>query len=66
MAKEFFTKLNDYKAPRDKLLCLQNGCKVLCRCLDDGRKPTGADDLLALLVYVLIQVNPHNLWSNLE
>ncbi|CAD7972774.1 unnamed protein product [Amoebophrya sp. A120] len=68
VAKDFFTRLNEYKAPRDKLICLQNVCKVLLTCLEQcsNGSSAGADDLLPVLLFVLIQVNPPNLHSNLE
>ncbi|CAD7944476.1 unnamed protein product [Amoebophrya sp. A25] len=34
MAKDFFSRLNEYRAPRDKLLCIQNAAKVLITCLE--------------------------------
>eukprot|EP00392_Amoebophrya_sp_AT5.2_P007167 g7181.t1 len=60
------------EAPRDKLICLQNVCKVLINAIEqsakrqNGSKSAGADDLLPVLIFVLIQVNPPNLHSNLE
>ncbi|GAA5954727.1 hypothetical protein JCM21900_005134 [Sporobolomyces salmonicolor] len=60
-------KMNQYKAPRDKLICVLNCCKVifgLIRHVATGEE--GADTFIPLLIYVVLQANPENLVSNLQ
>jgi hypothetical protein len=61
-------KLNTYKSPRDKLVCILNCCKYISTIQaglhpEDGR---GADTFLPLLIYTTLQANPPHLMSNLE
>lgn len=50
-----------YKAPRDKLVCILNCCKVINNLLlnasiaSNGNAP-GADEFLPVLIYVTIKV----------
>ncbi|EOA30848.1 hypothetical protein CARUB_v10013991mg [Capsella rubella] len=59
-----------YKAPRDKLVCILNCCKVINNLLlnasiaSNGNAP-GADEFLPVLIYVTIKANPPQLHSNL-
>ncbi|GAA5860529.1 hypothetical protein JCM1840_000287 [Sporobolomyces johnsonii] len=60
-------KMNQYKAPRDKLICVLNCCKVifgLIRHVATGEE--GADTFIPLLIYVVLQANPDHLVSNLQ
>ena len=64
-------KMDGYKAPRDKMVCLLNCCKVISQLLSDARtnadeKLPGADEFLPALIYVVLKANPSNLKSNLE
>lgn len=50
-----------YKAPRDKLVCILNCCKVINNLLlnvsiASNENPPGADDFLPVLIYVTIKV----------
>ncbi|CAH9085349.1 unnamed protein product [Cuscuta europaea] len=59
-----------YKAPRDKLVCILNCCKVITNLLlnasiSENENPPGADDFLPVLIYVTIKANPPQLHSNL-
>ncbi|KAJ6848297.1 vacuolar protein sorting-associated protein 9A-like [Iris pallida] len=70
LAQKELQKINMYKAPRDKLVCILNCCKVINNLLlnvsmasDDN--PPGADDFLPVLIYVVIKANPPRLHSNL-
>ena len=54
--------MGSFKAPRDKLVCLLNCCRVINNLLinahlreGEGASP-GADDFLPVLVYVLLKV----------
>ncbi len=59
--------MNDYKAPRDKMICILNCCKVIYSSLNKAAQGIpGADDFLPLLIYVTLQANPKNLYINLQ
>jgi Vacuolar sorting protein 9 (VPS9) domain len=53
--------MNLYKAPRDKLVCILNCCKVINNLLvnasfSSGQNEPGADEFLPVLIYVTIKV----------
>uniref|UniRef100_A0A061S7F7 Vacuolar protein sorting-associated protein 9a-like n=1 Tax=Tetraselmis sp. GSL018 TaxID=582737 RepID=A0A061S7F7_9CHLO len=67
LAQKELQKINSYKAPRDKLVCILNCCRVITNLLAaKGGAPAGADDFFPVLVYIVIRTNPPNLKSNLE
>jgi len=62
LAQKELQKINTYKAPRDKLVCILNCCRVINNLLLNvsiGSKdnPPGADDFLPVLIYVVIKVS---------
>ncbi|GAA5907822.1 uncharacterized protein JCM6883_001904 [Sporobolomyces salmoneus] len=62
-------KMNQYKAPRDKLICVLNCCKVifgLIRHVASSAEEQGADTFIPFLIYVVLQANPDHLVSNLQ
>ena len=62
-------KINKYKAPKDKLVCIRNCSKVVYKMLESAAGhglAAGADDFLPLLIIVLIRANPANLQSNIQ
>ncbi|KWU41357.1 hypothetical protein RHOSPDRAFT_23182 [Rhodotorula sp. JG-1b] len=66
-AQSELCKMNQYKAPRDKLICVLNCCKVifgLMRHVASGEE--GADTFIPFLIYVVIKANPEHLVSNLQ
>ncbi|MED6131360.1 Vacuolar protein sorting-associated protein 9A [Stylosanthes scabra] len=70
LAQKELQKINMYKAPRDKLVCILNCCKVIGNLLLNASlaskdSPPGADDFLPVLIYVTIKANPPQLHSNL-
>jgi Rab5 GDP/GTP exchange factor len=70
LAMSELRKMDGYKAPRDKMVCLLNCCKVISQLLNDARaandeKLPGADEFLPALIYVVLKANPPNLRSNL-
>lgn len=69
-ALEHITKINSFKTPRDKLISIINCCKIVSSIIwkakKENKKPTGADELLSVLVYVLIKAKPHNIASNMS
>jgi len=68
LAQKELQKINTYKAPRDKLVCVLNCCRVINNLLVSSASkdsPPGADDFLPLLVLVLLRAAPAQLASNL-
>lgn len=70
LAQKELQKINMYKAPRDKLVCILNCCKVISNLLlnvsiSSNENPPGADEFLPVLIYVTIKANPPQLHSNL-
>ncbi|KIJ65541.1 hypothetical protein HYDPIDRAFT_27542 [Hydnomerulius pinastri MD-312] len=59
-------KVNHYKAPRDKLICILNCCKVIFGLLRHLRKDEGADSFVPVLIFVVLKANPDHLLSNVE
>jgi hypothetical protein len=67
VARRELCKMNDYKSPRDKLICIYNCCKLASRIVTlTSEKSSGADELLPLLILLVIQANPSSLHSNLS
>ncbi|KAK1263259.1 Vacuolar protein sorting-associated protein 9A [Acorus gramineus] len=70
LAQKELQKINMYKAPRDKIICILNCCKVINNLLLNASvasndNPPGADEFLPVLIYVTIKANPPQLHSNL-
>ncbi|OBZ90211.1 Vacuolar protein sorting-associated protein 9a, partial [Choanephora cucurbitarum] len=59
-------KINNYKAPRDKLICILNCCKVIFGLIKHVEGDAGADRFLPILIYVVIKANPPRLVSNVQ
>lgn len=62
-------KMNDFRTPRDKLVCVLNCCRVLTNLLASSRgddNPPGADELLPALIFTVIRANPEHMHSNLN
>lgn len=62
LAQKELQKINTYKAPRDKLVCILNCCRVINNLLlnvsiASKDNPPGADDFLPVLIYVVIKVS---------
>lgn len=66
-AQKELLKINAYKAPRDKLACILNCCKVITNSMSvsGNEKPPGADDFFPVLIYVTLKANPPQFHSNL-
>ncbi|KAH8928243.1 hypothetical protein BT69DRAFT_1213065 [Atractiella rhizophila] len=61
--------INHYKAPRDKIICVLNCCKVIFAGLIKqamGNSETGADAFIPILIYIVLKSNPEHLVSNLQ
>ncbi|KAI8645855.1 hypothetical protein BD408DRAFT_411168 [Parasitella parasitica] len=65
-AESELLKMNNYKAPRDKLICILNCCKVIFGLMKHMEGDEGADVFLPLLIYVVIRANPPKLISNVQ
>ncbi|KAK8880181.1 hypothetical protein PGQ11_001475 [Apiospora arundinis] len=55
-----------YRAPRDKIICVLNCCKVIFGLLKNAKSDTSADSFMPLLIYVVLQCNPDHLVSNVQ
>ncbi|EEH55402.1 uncharacterized protein MICPUCDRAFT_34555 [Micromonas pusilla CCMP1545] len=67
LARNELCKMNNFKAPRDKLVCVLNTCRIVNNLLNATHGPTsppGADDFLPALIYVVLRSNPAALESN--
>ena len=66
LAKQEFRKINNYRAPRDKVICILNCCKVIFGLLRHAGAEESADQFIPLLIYVVIQSNVRFLYSNIQ
>ncbi|KAL4933983.1 guanine nucleotide exchange factor VPS9 [Aspergillus undulatus] len=67
LAQQELRKINGYRAPRDKVICILNCCKVIFGLLRNAKKAdTSADSFIPLLIYVVLQANPEHLVSNIQ
>lgn len=66
MAMKELCKIDTYKAPRDKMVCVLNCCKIINNILQSHSDKSGADEFFPLLVYVTLQSRPPNLHSNIH
>ncbi|XP_051207764.1 vacuolar protein sorting-associated protein 9A-like isoform X1 [Lolium perenne] len=71
LAVKELQKINSFKSPRDKLLCVMSCCQVINNLLlnvsmSNDRTPSGADEFLPILIYITIKANPPHLHSNLK
>ncbi|XWS21993.1 hypothetical protein CRYUN_Cryun30bG0105400 [Craigia yunnanensis] len=71
LAEKELKRINAFRAPREKLLCIMNCCRVINNLLlnasiSEDRVLGGADDFLPVLIYVMIKANPPQLHSNLK
>lgn len=65
-AKEL-SNINNYKSPRDKMVCILNCCKVLFGLLKQTKaNHRGADHFLPLLIFTVLRANVQNLFSNIN
>ncbi|KZT07314.1 uncharacterized protein LAESUDRAFT_651751 [Laetiporus sulphureus 93-53] len=65
-AQQELIKVNHYKAPRDKLICILNCCKVIFGMIRHLRMEENADAFVPILIYVVLKANPPHLLSNVE
>ncbi|VDB90681.1 unnamed protein product [Peniophora sp. CBMAI 1063] len=65
-AQSELIKVNHYKAPRDKLICILNTCKVIFGLIRHLGTAESADTFIPILIFVVLKANPEHLLSNVE
>ena len=67
LAQQELLKIKSYRAPRDKVICVLNSCKVIFGMLRNSKSSdTSADSFVPLLIYVVLHANPDHLVSNIQ
>ncbi|ODV88741.1 hypothetical protein CANCADRAFT_3386 [Tortispora caseinolytica NRRL Y-17796] len=66
LAKKELAKINNYRAPRDKLICILNCCKVIFGMLRQLKIEGSADKFLPVLILIVIRTAPEHLNSNIQ
>ncbi|PHH51094.1 Vacuolar protein sorting-associated protein 9a, partial [Ceratocystis fimbriata CBS 114723] len=66
LAQDELLKIRTYRAPRDKIICVLNCCKVIFGLLKHTRSDSSADSFMPLLIYVVLHSNPDHLVSNVQ
>lgn len=67
LAQQELLKIKSYRAPRDKVICVLNCCKVIFGILRKSKtSDTSADAFVPLLIYVVLHANPEHLVSNVQ
>jgi len=66
MAQQELLKINTYRAPRDKVICVLNTCKVLFGFLKNSKSDQSADAFVPLLIYTVLRAAPEHLVSNVQ
>lgn len=66
LASDELIKISHYRAPRDKIICILNCCKVIFGLLRQTDSEESADGFLPILIYVLIKAQPKDLISNVN
>lgn len=61
------SKINQFKAPRDKMICVLNSCKVIFGILRHHKvEEKGADNFIPLLIYTILKSKIPALGSNVK
>ncbi|KAI9814440.1 MAG: hypothetical protein M1827_003296 [Pycnora praestabilis] len=66
LAQQELLKIRTYRAPRDKVICVLNCCKVIFGLLKHAKSDQSADSFVPLLIYVVLQANPEHMVSNVQ
>ncbi|KAK4506573.1 hypothetical protein PRZ48_000305 [Zasmidium cellare] len=66
LAQQELLKINTYRAPRDKVICVLNCCKVIFGYLRNTKSDQSADAFVPLLIYTVLRARPEHLVSNVQ
>ncbi|KAI7629041.1 hypothetical protein KC343_g5459 [Hortaea werneckii] len=66
LAQQELLKINTYRAPRDKVICVLNCCKVIFGYLKNTKSDQSADAFIPLLIYTVLRAKPEHLVSNVQ
>ncbi|ODQ66582.1 hypothetical protein NADFUDRAFT_13253, partial [Nadsonia fulvescens var. elongata DSM 6958] len=66
LASDELNKMNNYRAPRDKMVCILNACKVIFGLLRVTKSEESADSFIPLLIFVVLRAHPDHLISNMN
>ncbi|KAK4213281.1 hypothetical protein QBC37DRAFT_423264 [Rhypophila decipiens] len=66
LAQQELLKIKSYRAPRDKIICVLNCCKVIFGLLKHANSDSSADSFMPMLIYVVLHANPEHLVSNVQ
>lgn len=68
LAVDELKKMNNYKTPRDKMICISNCCKIIFNVLTrvNPKEAPSADTFLPVLIFLVMRANPPHLHSNLK
>lgn len=66
LAQQELLKIKSYRAPRDKVICILNCCKVIFGYLRTSSSDMSADAFVPLLIYTVLRANPDHLVSNVQ
>jgi hypothetical protein len=66
LASDELGKINHYRAPRDKMICILNCCKVIFGLLRQSKSEESADRFLPILIYIVLKAQPKSLISNVN
>ena len=66
LAQKELLKINSYRAPRDKVICVLNCCKVIFGFLKNSKGDQSADAFVPLLIYTVLRAHPEHLVSNVQ
>ncbi|KAJ5077730.1 rab5 gdp/gtp exchange factor [Anaeramoeba ignava] len=65
-SKQKLITINMEKTPKKKLECLAQSCQLLLQIIEKVNMESGADNLLSFFSYILLQVNPPFIYSNIQ
>lgn len=65
-ARSQLNMINQYRAPRDKIICVLNSCKVIFSLLKVSQSETNADAFIPLLILVILKAKTPNFISNIR
>lgn len=66
LAQQELLKINTYRAPRDKVICVLNCCKVIFGFLRNSKSDQSADAFVPILIYTVLRAAPEHLVSNVQ